>query len=301
MPKVKLPGILKKKRWLLGLSAAVALIAAATIPVFAQADVNTTSKPAFQMPFHCGQTWQAATFTGHSPQLAVDWQSYGGHQIDGTPVAAAAAGKVIHAGTMSGTGYGNLVIVDHGGGWTTFYAHLKNMSVHVGSKVGQGGAIGHVGSTGHVSGPHLHFEERYNNHVEKVVVGGKQVPYYGHTPFKSKNTCGGSSGNPYTASDACGSGYKTVDSQALGKAGRVYLMYNSGNGYNCVATIKNTSIGKSSAASAFLEPKNGKRSTNSGSFKYYAGPVKKSAKKTCVKWGGSVGSSNYTSGFEHCG
>ena len=51
--------------------------------------------------------------------------------------------------------------------------------------------------------------------------------------------------------------------------------------------------------SAFLEPQGESRTTDSGSFDYYAGPVKR-ARRKCVKWGGSVGSSTYTSGFEHC-
>ncbi len=76
----------------------------------------------------------------------------------GAPVRAAAGGQVIYAGWMGG--YGNLVVVDHGGGLATAYAHLSSISVSTGQAVGQGEVVGTVGSTGHSFGPHLHFEVR---------------------------------------------------------------------------------------------------------------------------------------------
>jgi len=90
-----------------------------------------------------------------------------------------------------------------------------------------------------------------------------------------------------------------IDYATLGSAGTVYLLYKDGT--NCVVTIKATSIGTASATSAFLEVEGATRTTDSGSFAYYAGPVTKSAAGKCVKWGGSVGSNAYTSPFEHCG
>jgi murein DD-endopeptidase MepM/ murein hydrolase activator NlpD len=76
----------------------------------------------------------------------------------GTPVAASASGNVIFAGWMGG--YGNFVIVDHGGGLSTAYAHLSSISA--GGSVSQGQVVGYVGCTGHCFGPHLHFEVRVN-------------------------------------------------------------------------------------------------------------------------------------------
>ena len=76
----------------------------------------------------------------------------------GTPVAAAAAGEVVHAGP-AGT-YGNLVIVRHDGGIETRYAHLSAVGVQVGDHVAPGQPIGNVGTTGYSTGPHLHFEVR---------------------------------------------------------------------------------------------------------------------------------------------
>ena len=78
----------------------------------------------------------------------------------GTPIAAAAAGTVIYAGWMEG--YGNLTVIDHGGGLSTAYGHQSSIAVAVGQQVAQGQIIGNVGSTGHSTGPHLHFEVRVN-------------------------------------------------------------------------------------------------------------------------------------------
>jgi murein DD-endopeptidase MepM/ murein hydrolase activator NlpD len=77
----------------------------------------------------------------------------------GTPIAAAASGTVIFAGWMGG--YGNLIIIDHGGGIATAYGHQSSFAVG-GGPVSQGQTIGYVGCTGHCFGPHLHFEVRVN-------------------------------------------------------------------------------------------------------------------------------------------
>jgi len=77
----------------------------------------------------------------------------------GTPIAAAASGVVIYAGWMGG--YGNLIIIDHGGGLATAYAHQSSFAVG-GGAVSQGQTIGYVGCTGHCFGPHVHFEVRIN-------------------------------------------------------------------------------------------------------------------------------------------
>lgn len=78
----------------------------------------------------------------------------------GTPVHAAAAGTVVYAGWMSG--YGNIVVIDHGNGLSTAYAHNSSLVVGQGSTVGPGFVIALSGSTGHSTGPHIHFEVRVN-------------------------------------------------------------------------------------------------------------------------------------------
>jgi len=75
-------------------------------------------------------------------------------------VVAADSGVVVYSGWANG-GYGITVVIDHGNGFQTLYAHLSTTTVGCGASVGQGTQIGVVGSTGNSTGPHLHFEIRY--------------------------------------------------------------------------------------------------------------------------------------------
>jgi murein DD-endopeptidase MepM/ murein hydrolase activator NlpD len=86
---------------------------------------------------------------------------------EGNAVYAVDAGTVVYSGWNT-WGYGNLVIIDHGNGWQSLYAHLSAILVSCGQNVGQGDMIGLVGMTGGTStGPHLHFEISYNGaHVD---------------------------------------------------------------------------------------------------------------------------------------
>ena len=85
----------------------------------------------------------------------------------GTPVYAAAAGTVITASHGWGGGYGNQIVVSHGGGRATRYAHLSTVAVSAGQSVSRGQVIGYSGNTGRSTGPHLHFEK---------IVNGSPVP-----------------------------------------------------------------------------------------------------------------------------
>ena len=87
----------------------------------------------------------------------------------GVPVCAAQAGTVTYAGWISG--YGNTVIIDHGGGVTTLYGHNQSLAVGEGQSVAQGQVISYCGSTGNSTGPHCHFEVRQN---------GEPVSPYGY-------------------------------------------------------------------------------------------------------------------------
>lgn len=79
----------------------------------------------------------------------------GGHL--GDPIYASDNGVIVYAG-WNNYGYGNVVVIDHGNGWQTLYAHQSALNVACGQSVYQGGIIGWFGSTGNSSGPHLHFE-----------------------------------------------------------------------------------------------------------------------------------------------
>ncbi|WP_350343662.1 peptidoglycan DD-metalloendopeptidase family protein [Proteinivorax tanatarense] len=76
----------------------------------------------------------------------------------GTPIKATANGTVVRASYNGG--YGNMIIIDHGYGYTTYYAHLSEIEVRTGQKVTKGETIGQMGSTGQSTGPHLHYEVR---------------------------------------------------------------------------------------------------------------------------------------------
>ncbi|NOX62641.1 MAG: M23 family metallopeptidase [Chloroflexi bacterium] len=80
----------------------------------------------------------------------------------GNPVVAADSGYVVFAG-WDKSGYGNLIVIDHGNGYRTYYAHLSRIFVRRGESVGKGQRIGSVGSSGNSTGPHLHFEIRFRN------------------------------------------------------------------------------------------------------------------------------------------
>jgi LysM repeat protein len=81
---------------------------------------------------------------------------------DGTPLYASDTGTVTWAG-WNVYGYGNLIVINHGNGYETYYGHLSGINVYPGQVVNQGQHIGATGNTGRSSGPHLHFEIRYYN------------------------------------------------------------------------------------------------------------------------------------------
>ncbi len=133
------------------------------------------------VPSGSGYCWPVPGFTALSSVFGEDRGSYGHGAIDissagimGATVVAADSGTVVvaenscsHNWGKSGScgcggGYGNYVWIDHGNGKATIYGHLTTAVVSTGQSVSKGQVIGYVGSTGWSSGPHLHFECRYN-------------------------------------------------------------------------------------------------------------------------------------------
>lgn len=134
------------------------------------AEINKTST---QMPYiGGGMAWPSATlsqissgygyrFNGSDFHTGIDITGPGAM---GTPVLAANSGTVVVANTSftPGVGYGKYVMIDHGGGVQTIYAHCSALNVSVGQQVVTGQKIAEVGSTGWSTGPHIHFEIREN-------------------------------------------------------------------------------------------------------------------------------------------
>ncbi len=121
--------------------------------------------PDYEMPFACGQVWEGSTRSSHSPSYySVDFNRDPDYR---EPAVAAAPGVVTRVEDLGSRSYGRYVIVDHGNGDSSLYAHLDALWVKTGQRVDQGSVLGLVGTSGGSSGPHLHFEEKLNGRVQK--------------------------------------------------------------------------------------------------------------------------------------
>ncbi len=130
------------------------------------------------MPFTCTDTWTGTSRASHSPSsLSIDWNKDGDL---GSPMIAAAPGVVTRVADLGNASYGRYIIVDHGDGRTSLYAHLMSLWTTVGASVDQGTLLGRVGSTGGSTGPHLHYEERLN--------GTDHQSYFHRTAFVMGST-----------------------------------------------------------------------------------------------------------------
>lgn len=142
---------------------------AAAAAAAAAAAGTTVSEPSTATPSNAGLIWPTTSYTVSSKygwRLHPIWKVQKFHAgIDisvsyGQPIYAAASGTVTVA-TLSSS-YGNYVMINHGNGLYTLYAHMSSMAVSAGASVTQGQVIGYVGSTGWSTGPHLHYEVRVN-------------------------------------------------------------------------------------------------------------------------------------------
>jgi LPXTG-motif cell wall-anchored protein len=135
-------------------AAALAVPAGATLwPSVAAAQEGP---PDLQLPFECGQPWRLDTW-GHAPALDMVREP-DQEGTEGALLIAPADGVVNQSFRHDNAG--EVIQIDHGGGWFTTYLHLQSRSVEAGDQVAQGDEIGHVGRTGPTSNnhPHLHFE-----------------------------------------------------------------------------------------------------------------------------------------------
>lgn len=141
-------------------------LVSASAPAPAPAPASAVSAPAAPPP--APQSAQAAStgfnWPASGPIFQYFWSGHSGLDISppyGSPIYASASGKVILADKLS-YGYGWYLIIDHGNGYTTLYAHTSQFLVGVGDYVEQGQLIARVGATGLATGPHVHFEIRLN-------------------------------------------------------------------------------------------------------------------------------------------
>jgi murein DD-endopeptidase MepM/ murein hydrolase activator NlpD len=107
-------------------------------------------------------TGPISSYFGPAHPLGIDIDLYNNN---GSPIGAAKAGTVSFAGGNPCCSYGYYVVVDHGDGFQTLYAHFESIAVSVGQYVEQGQLLGYSGVTGYSTGPHLHFEVHYNGGV----------------------------------------------------------------------------------------------------------------------------------------
>jgi hypothetical protein len=173
--------------WSHGLSRALSRGLLGLVPLVAGATVLTglpgvayaaPAGPDYEMPFACGDTWTGSSRYSHSPSsLSIDWNR--ANDL-GALMMAAAPGRVTKVADLGTRSYGRYIVVDHGGGRSTVYAHLLSIWTTLGETVDQGTIIGQVGSTGGSTGPHLHFEERLNSRVVRS--------YFHRTPFTMGRT-----------------------------------------------------------------------------------------------------------------
>lgn len=212
-----------RRRWWSLAAAALLSVGALVVPAS-----PAMAAPTFKVPFPCNQSWTGQTRTNHSPAYAVDF-----NRTDdlGDPVVASAPGTVDRVTDLGGSSYGKYVRIDHGGGYTTYYAHLRGFNVSVGQSVGYGKVIGWVGSTGGSSGPHLHYEQRLNGNDIQVRFNGALALYWGSKTYTSDNGCSGSAtgsgtvntaGANLTVRSGPGTGYDAVGSVADGAKVTIY-------------------------------------------------------------------------------
>jgi hypothetical protein len=263
--------------------------------------------------------WYAGPVTEYAPNACVkwggsykssSWTSDFGHCGDGNGSPAPSSENPYSASEACGSGYG---VVDHHAldGATVYLlyddASGKNCVVTLAHDVAgsvpmnatlavQGGAsASNPGSFTYYAGPVYELAPDSCVKWGGSYKSSSWTSGYGHCGSGT----GGSSANPYTAAGVCGSGYGEIDSHDLGPA-KIHLLYNSGNGHNCVVTLVDRGNG-AVGLNATLAVQGGASNDNPGLFQWYAGPVRLAAASACVKWGGSYQNTSWTSGWSHCG
>ncbi len=189
--RIRAPRILAAAIALVGITAAPAAATVATPEAAGSGPAAAPlAAPNFKAPFPCGQQW---TYSHHSAEVrqALDFVRTDGGPTRGTPQVASAAGIAYRYAQPGGAG--NYIVIDHGGGWSTYYFHLDAYLVPGGSYVEQGQPIGITGSTGNSSGPHIHYEQLYQGVGQPIRINGVSLAPYPSRYYQR-----------YLVSDNCG-------------------------------------------------------------------------------------------------
>jgi murein DD-endopeptidase MepM/ murein hydrolase activator NlpD len=197
----------KRARTWSGLVAVAVALGAALLPAPPAA---ADARPVVKSPFSCGQQWFARTYPGH-PSFAVDWNLPGSGEADFGQLVLAGAPGVVTVDTNAG--YGLMVTIDHGDGWSTLYAHLSAVAVNTGQRVAGDTLVGAVGRSGRADGSHLHQEQSFNGVRQPVEVDG-------HAVVPSFSSRGTSYASANCAARAVTKSWRTCLGTQLGKRAR---------------------------------------------------------------------------------
>jgi hypothetical protein len=192
-------------------------------------------RPLFQMPFPCGQTWAASTYTddpdtpevdGHWPdEDSIDlgqWDD-GENISEGEPVLASAAGTVSQLITLGEGAY--TVLLDHGGGWGTYYVHIETLPpLSVGDKVAQGEQIGRTFNSG-ADAMHLHYTQMRDGNAVRIEFNGKAISTHAGNEA-SYNTWGSDDAEELTSLNCAGNSFMGFNQNGM----RYQLLYKPGSG-----------------------------------------------------------------------
>jgi Peptidase family M23 len=200
------------------------------------------TRPKFQMPMPCGQTWDVSTYATHSPDpdsidMALRDES-GTNLSEGQPVLASSAG-IVHATSTASNGL-HTVTLDHGGGWFTDYLHIEEEPpLAIGRQIAMGEPIARTSNSGTVA-MHLHYTQRENSSARRIQFNGVKIATY-EADQSSWGTWGTDSAEELTSLNCAGDTF-----MGWNQGGdRYYQLYKPGNGETKIIRLNANGAGVS--------------------------------------------------------